>query len=247
MWLMPSSTRLAQHGDRGVAVLRRAEDARAGELHGAVADAGEVEVADPVAGEGGGGGHGPTLQRPGRRRSVQGRAEEGRLPPKACGSNAYTGGGDHLRTWRRTGFHEVSSHGATAFRTPPELLGAVGAHVAAADQRGRRDELGRVLRHRRHPLDLHVRVRRPLDVDAEHQARVARDRPRLRGGATGVEPQLVAFHDEPDRRDQRAAVGGDEAELGGAGAVGEEVADLRGQRSGQHGGSLRDPAGLHAT
>ena len=107
-------------------------------------------------------------------------------------------------------------------------------------------QLARVLRHRRDPLDLHVRVRRPLHVDADHQAWVARDRPCLRGGATGVEPQLVALHDEPDRRDQRAAVGGDEAELGGAGAVGEEVADL-GTRSGQHGGSLRNPARLHAT
>ena len=56
----------AQHGDRRVVVLRRPEDAGPGELHGAVADAGEVEVADPVAGEGGGGGHGSTLQRPGR-------------------------------------------------------------------------------------------------------------------------------------------------------------------------------------
>ena len=61
----------AQHPDRRVAVLRRAEDVRSRELHGAVADAGEVEVADPVAGEGGGGGHDPTLQRPGRHRSVR--------------------------------------------------------------------------------------------------------------------------------------------------------------------------------
>jgi len=51
-----------QHLDRGGAVARRPEDARAGELHRAVADPVEVEVPDPVrAGLGGGsigGGHG---------------------------------------------------------------------------------------------------------------------------------------------------------------------------------------------
>src|SRR6266436_4785672 len=50
-----------QHLDRGGAVARRPEDARAGELHRAVADPVEVEVPDPVrAGLGGGwadGGH----------------------------------------------------------------------------------------------------------------------------------------------------------------------------------------------
>src|SRR4029453_11477204 len=62
----------AHHPDRRVAVLRRAEDVRSRELHGAVADAGEVEVADPVAGEGGGGGHVPPLQRARRPRRVGG-------------------------------------------------------------------------------------------------------------------------------------------------------------------------------
>jgi hypothetical protein len=43
---------LAQHGHGGVAVLRRAEHTGAGELHGAVAEAGQLEVADAVGAAG---------------------------------------------------------------------------------------------------------------------------------------------------------------------------------------------------
>ena len=46
MWLTPLRDRLAQHGDSGVAILRRAEHAGPGELHGAVAEPLDHAVAE---------------------------------------------------------------------------------------------------------------------------------------------------------------------------------------------------------
>ena len=43
---------LAQHGQGRVAVLRRPEDAGAGQLHGAVPDPGDLEVAEEVGAAG---------------------------------------------------------------------------------------------------------------------------------------------------------------------------------------------------
>ena len=99
-----------------------------------------------------------------------------------------------------------------------ELVGAVGAHVARTGPGRDVQHVLRVVAHGRHPLHLHERIGRVRVVDADGYSRITRQCTAFRRFTAGVEHQLAGLDDEPHRRDQRPAVGGDIAEHSGAGA-----------------------------
>ena len=104
-----------------------------------------------------------------------------------------------------------------------ELLRLLGAHVAGGDHGCGTDQLAKVLGQLRLTLHLDETERRFFQVNAEGGTWVAGERTAFRGFLTGVEHEGAVLHHEPDRRDERPAAGGQEAELAGAGALHEEL------------------------
>ena len=126
------------------------------------------------------------------------------------------------------GCRRTSSSPGTPLRRA-ERRRVVRPHVAPRDRRGAAHQLVGVLADRRRALHLHVRVRRLLEIDAQHQPRIAADGPSLGRLLPRVEQQGAVLHDEPDGCHERPPVRSRVAELAGAGARREEVGDLGGQ------------------
>ena len=82
---------------------------------------------------------------------------------------------------------------------------------------------------RRDALNLDERVRRVRVVDAHHHTWITHERTAFGGVPAGVERQLAAVDDEPDRRDERSAVLREVTQLGRAGTRREEGDDVFGQ------------------
>ena len=80
-------------------------------------------------------------------------------------------------------------------------------------------------------------------VDAERHPGVAAQRLALRGGSAGVEHDHVAVEHEPDRGDVGPPVGAHRRELGGAGALHQEVPPLVVAHRSTHGQRLRRRCG----